>query len=129
MKPGVPNTMPARVLMMSIPAWLFAMLRLSPVRPIGVAGNTRLGTVAATAGSSASPISFASPQSITIVSPSSPTRMFDGLMSRWTIPRSCACAIACAEATMCGNRASRCGKVSAVATRRSSGRPEILRMT
>ena len=32
-------------------------------------------------------------------------RMFAGLISRWTIPRSCACATAWAAATMCGNSA------------------------
>ena len=82
MKPGVPNTMPARVLS---------------------ASSSSIDALDGRVGSSASPIAFARPQSITIVSPRSPTRMFDGLMSRWTMPRSCACAIACAAATMCGS--------------------------
>ncbi len=80
-------------------------------------------------GSSASPTAFARPQSITITSPRSPTRMFDGLMSRCTIPRSWACAMAFAAATMYGTSASRASSVSPVATNFSSGLPPILRIT
>jgi hypothetical protein len=55
--------------------------------------------------------------------------MFDGLMSRWTMPRSWACAIACALSTMCGISASRSPSVPALPTSFSSGRPDTLRIT
>src|SRR5262249_44668588 len=79
MKPGVPNTEPT---------WV---RRLSPAMAIAP-------------GSSSSPITLARPQSITTVSPRSPTRMFAGLRSRWITPRRWACAMASIAASTAGHR-------------------------
>ena len=75
--------------------------------------------------SSSSPVArfFASPQSITTVSPYAPTSTLPGLRSRWMTFSPCAYASASATAITCGTRATRSAVVFVAAISASSVRP------
>ena len=70
-------------------------------------------------GASSASRSFASPQSITTVSPNAPMRTLLGLRSRWMTRSLCAYAMASATASTFGKSSSRCSSVarSAIASR------------
>ena len=72
---------------------------------------------------SASSRLFASPQSMTTVSPNLPIKTFAGLRSRWMMRWLCAYAMASVAAAMRGSSASRASSVVAFAITLSSGSP------
>ena len=79
-------------------------------------------------GSSCSATFFASPQSITTVSPYAPTSTFDGVMSRWMMRWPCAKATASVAAITAGSSASRVASVGASAIASRSVRPATMRI-
>jgi hypothetical protein len=117
---GVPITEPATV---SVATWL-AGGALASAGSAATIGFVVRGTRTVDSGLSASSRFFASPQSITTVSPNSPISTLAGLRSRCTTRWLCAYAIASVAAAIRGSSARRASRVRAAAITRSSGRPE-----